>query len=497
MKHNFNILIISNQNASLFQLNDLLIGAESAFILTTHKLFNLEVSMLQCPVLKVHTFADFLSDAEMEEIDNNTTRLLHSMEVRSDQYNDIFMQNCMKEKNRIVKKKLLHEYSFQHIYYFNGLGISRKVWAEDISHELEGIYEAEKALPVYCRIKNKIREKIIYPIADFTRKRTIYIFEDNSYYYIFTNNIKRLDLDLASATHFTITYIYLIFIIKRLFPFNLLLDKFLRKKLGANRLKFCTSMHCYSPDFQLQTGISPYVFVDAHLPSNYPRSYLDSFNGSTFVPDSFISQKWPQKHQKPCVTPPGFVRNKIFKSIKCPEIQISNIFLMINHAGDWSATINRSDTDIIVEEFASLALYFPEYNFILRPHPTMAHPNHEGRNAIDRLSWYTSTLKLPNLKISSDTFENDLSNANIILSEYSQALLSAYEKGIPALIVNLTNRRSYMQDFVDIGFVEINDKKTLHEGFSRLPDFIHEIIQKNNQAIEQYNSLQIAWRTRK
>jgi hypothetical protein len=172
------------------------------------------------------------------------------------------------------------------------------------------------------------------------------------------------------------------------------------------------------------------------------------------------------------------------------ETEIRNVLLMLNHAGDWTALINRSDTDVLIEAFVTLAQQFRKLKFTIRVHPTMIHPAHEGAGSIDRIHRYLSDLGMENLEVSRNTLEDDLKDNDLIISEYSNAFIDALKQGTLGIIANLTNRRSFMLDYERLGFMNAESRSGLTALLERLQDSPADLVAAQNEAARKYNHQQ-------
>jgi hypothetical protein len=151
--------------------------------------------------------------------------------------------------------------------------------------------------------------------------------------------------------------------------------------------------------------------------------------------------------------------------------------------------INRSDTDALVAAFAELARVRRDINFVLRLHPTMATPAHEGVHSIERVRRFVEDLRLPNLVVSNASLEEDLARAELYLSEYSQVLIDAWRGGRLGVAINLTGRRSFMADYERFGFPAASSIAELHS----LIDRPVELAEQQNRAVDELNARQRTW----
>jgi hypothetical protein len=248
-----------------------------------------------------------------------------------------------------------------------------------------------------------------------------------------------------------------------------------------------TTIHDYSSDYE-SYSLPVQIFVDGFHPANYPRSYIDSYINGSFVVRDMFDSKWFAKYGREVIKSYPFMEKNYLESPE-EKVEINAVYLMLNHAGDWTALINRSDSDILVECFVEIAKYFPNLNFVIRLHPTMIHEEHEGKKSSERIREYVRWCDLDNLTISEDSLEHDLATGDIFVSEYSAALLDAYSSGKLGIIVNLTNRRSFMEDYEKIGFQYVNSRNELESIIENILSDSGEHLQRQNTAVSRYNEL--------
>jgi hypothetical protein len=168
---------------------------------------------------------------------------------------------------------------------------------------------------------------------------------------------------------------------------------------------------------------------------------------------------------------------------------LKEIVLVLNHAGDWSALINRSDTDLLVKTFSEIAADFHNLQFKIRPHPTMATPEHEGIRSVHRIKDYITWKGIKNLSVSDSSLQNDLRNGDIFVSEYSQVLIDVFRYGKLGIIANLTGRRSFMRDYERLGFLSANSKEMLKTTIRTAVNDPMGFKKLQNEAATRYNAL--------
>ena len=479
----YDVLIVANQNASIQQIKLLLRSTKSSFLLTTHKLYESEKSQLNYPNLQIRTFADFLSDSEMWEIDDEAQKNAEAMQ--EEDFVSCFMRLSILKKNALVKEKLFSKYSFSSIFYFDTLGIAGDFWKGIGGKRKMGEWECipEKT----NKFLNTVSHSINFIKTTFRLRETV-IFRTGEEYFIFFDDTARLTLNKEKFWKcLRISWFSLFLKLLRLKNYKRLLTLYLKKYFNIRDIKECTTIHNYPKITKNFSDAPIYVFQEGYLPSNYHGAILKGYSlASCFISDSPFAQKWFRKNNKPVRNLPEILFSSPFiKTSKTSRAQ--HILLALNHAGDWSALINRSDTDTLVAAFFSLAKYFPQSHFMLRLHPTMTHPAHEGIHSAQRIERAVADLGLTNLTISKNSLENDMQWTHLLLGEYSNVLIKGYQTGIPTLIVNLTKRRNFMQDFVDFGFFEVHSYEQLIAFFKNFETSYELLTQQNDIAIEKYN----------
>lgn len=246
------------------------------------------------------------------------------------------------------------------------------------------------------------------------------------------------------------------------------------------------ALHNYSANLH-EFDIPLEVIADGYHPINYPRSYLGAFRPCTIVARDRNDADWFGKHGFIVRAPLPFMESAAMRSeFRCRRSH-PVVLLALNHAGDWTALINRDDTDILVKAFCELAESFPRLEFVVRGHPTMAEPSHEGVGSYTRLKRYVTGLQLPNLCWSALDAEHDLDRADLVVSEYSNMLLQAWRAGICGIAVNLTRRRSFMESFGSLGFPHVSSFNAL---FDEIQTFLSEPQQfrgRQINAAQRYN----------
>ena len=147
----------------------------------------------------------------------------------------------------------------------------------------------------------------------------------------------------------------------------------------------------------------------------------------------------------------------------------------------------------------------PSINFTFRPHPLWERPEHQGIGSISRLEEFTSIQERSNFFISSNiskdiqsktlshlssTIENDILDADLVLADHSQSLFSAARSRKFIASISLSNKRSFFQDYIDLGIPFINSKDNLLKLIDNI-DNSDEFLIRYNRAIKNFNKVHI------
>ncbi len=467
-------LYVINQNISLFNLCSNINSniKRNVLILSTNLLFHNEIKYINSNTtdknLYFKIFSDYLNDEEMEQCDIKASATF----LENNFNNSIFMITSTLYKNMIVKEKILKEYDISNIFHISGLGISNKIWGVELSsllniniQEINYKFRFQIVKNIFLKIKKNIQIR--------------YIIQDDKKY-LFLGDINRLNFEkniIISETNYN--YILFVFLLK----------------IGLIKADyFISTIHNYNDQLAniiLNDNTNKYcICIDGYNPSNMPKTYLDMFRqNSIFIVRDFIDKKWFDKFAKSSLKPFSFFKKELF--LKTSTTQIKKILLMLNHSGDWSALINRSDTDILIESFITLSNKFPNLKFVIRIHPIMSHPHHEGVNSIKRIKKYIKSINSKNLTVSKNTLDKDIRENDLFLSEYSNAFIDCLKQGKLGLILNFTNRRSFMSDYEKLGFSNLDSSDFLSNKISDYIQNIQKYVLNQNKAVSNYNKNQI------
>jgi hypothetical protein len=497
-------LFVINQDASLADLKTVCQAEDirSALILTTHRLFSHEQEMLSQIVayVKIISFADLLSETDMCHCDAMAEHVLFS-ERRSGtvDYISRFMALSLIEKNRIAYERLSNLYQFRMVYYVPGLGVAASYW-ENVGvllHNLDQASKIKRGIKIIVPRKLKPLFSAAGEVKRFLKPdaREIYVIREDGTTYIFLSALKRLRIHpdvlvetvkLQQRSKKTSREQ----IVQLLTNLKNSVNSSINHRSG-NKITFCMTIHGYDRALAKELG-GVMVFVDGYHPSNYPRSYLENYrNDDVFVARTMFDEHWFTIYGKRTIKPPAFMEREYFAP--CAACSGSRVLVALNHAGDWTALINRSDTDDLVAAAAEMARRLPHILFRIRTHPTMNHPAHEGLHSSERIELFVRSVNLANLHISTQNLAADIAWCDVCLSEYSQVLLDAMRIGKLGVAVNLTKRRSLMQDYDDIGFFHA---RNLVQAISILQYIVDDRISacyQQNLAVDRYNAMLTEW----
>jgi hypothetical protein len=247
---------------------------------------------------------------------------------------------------------------------------------------------------------------------------------------------------------------------------------------------FGDEFHNYNPKWKFLFNTF-YVLVDSYNPSNFPNNLLKMFNKNRdiFISGNKLDLIFFQENNCNTIKISSLKNYNVKSILEIKEIR--QILLALNCAGDWTALINRSDTDLLLEKFATLADNFKNYTFKVRLHPLMNHPLHEGEYSRFRAISLVKSLGFKNLKISNSDLKSDLKNSQIIISEYSNVLIESLEYDTIPITLNLTKRINFFKFFSDSGFNHFESIDDLQIFLNQLSENLKNTI--NSEQINRKN----------
>lgn len=234
------------------------------------------------------------------------------------------------------------------------------------------------------------------------------------------------------------------------------------------------------------------MLQDGHFPRDYTTSAMLALRRTdAFVPSNPFSEKWARECGWGVVRLTGYADPSFSLVESGHGTGPRKILLALNHAGDWSPFIHRSDTDWLVQEALGIASQEPDILLRVRPHPTMSHSEHEGAGSLERLKALVKLEGSEGVQFTTGPLEDDLAWADVVVSEYSQVLIDAWRSGKLGISFNPTGRRSFVQEYADLGFAQVDDASALT---NQLKD-LQRLQESQNRAVEAYNRTMAAWRS--
>jgi|GEM_PF-897168 hypothetical protein len=468
-------LIVVNQDTSfdIIQRSVQAMEFVDIVLLSTHKYFYTEkIKMQNLSSGKNFIFiyfGEFFSDEEMLEYDGVT---FQSLDINAKNHWEGPRQHkkvMVYLRNMRIHEELIKSYDIGQIFYWatlvetHNLGISHRYWKGTTAKRLVPNYKHHLNKRIVFSLKKlKGFEALGQTIFRFCQKmssRTLFLVDFGNEYFLFHSlrrlhfkeNTKIMEVQFNPMQHLSL---------RKGNKRDDIFERFVKHiaKEICLPVHWSTALHEYPRlrEFVDAPKIPLFIFEDAFRPSNYPEFVYSKmyFLGKMVVRDMY-DYAYFKGSGKEVIKPYGPLKISYFNIDKA-KIDIVDgpnvVILSINHTGDWTWLINRSDTDKLIENFAFLAEENPALKFIIRPHPTMDTAIAEGINSIKRIEEFVNDCKLDNISVSDVTMDEDWERGDIFISEYSLSVLDAMRRGKLGFFMNPTSRRSFVQDFIDIGF---------------------------------------------
>ena len=489
-----NVFLFS-QNLKIESLNwftSLSHSDDENYFLTTQLLFSNETEYIKglFPNCHFKTFADYLTDEEMESCDVNAF------------YEGIENQEYIKKIKRLKNKKVIQNF-FEKYNVDNGfiisddLGIDSEAWVSAGFRKLNGEYYYTK--PKENVLKNVVKRigPIKRVVKSFSRKVKNVKLESNQVKVAFFNGRKYVFIGSMNR----IAYRLGIDFVESEEECEKLNEKQFETKECCT---YMTTWHehdkCRIPDDE---AYCVRWAQDGYLPPNY--SHKDYF----FKPKNVVYYCWDkigtllfENQGLPFEMIP--FRKKIFLPEPSFPKAIERVLVVASGSGDWTALKNRSDDDLLVEAFVEIARSYPEITFTYRCHPTWIHPDHVGVNSIERVKEYLKSTGLKNIRVSGNipsansdkgfvlsfsrtSLDEDLKDADVVFGEHSISMIDAAFRKIPFGSVNLTKRRNFFEGISNLGFPHLKSIEQIKEMIDHIenPDFQEKYL----KAVENYNKM--------
>lgn len=490
MGSDITIVILFTQKLKIESLNALkgrFSQDDKIVCLTTHDPFKYEVEQIEsilgnCIYL---SFADLLSDEEMEMIDTNA----HTATTR-----DVveYCDNMKTMKNALVYEKLTQRFGKVRGYLFtynNDLGVKDSVWINGGFKRVKGHHwdeknENRKTLGNIKRIIKKIPFTVrvyhsLKPIKKVVDE--IYLSHYNGKKVIFIGKIVRIQ-----------------------YRINLKFEKSYEERQKLLKKEYYTpdeAIYITSIHERHKARIIPnnlYIIQDGYFPPNSTDRNV-FFDHANFFTWDKLGTEYFLKMGLPVQIMP--FRKKLY----LPTLNVKKVKKVVvatSSATDDSATKTHSDDDRLVKMFAEAAKALPGVEFVYRAHPGWAWI--KGASSFIRINDFFISEGLSNIHLSSNipnayengkvilsfnrsSLEEDVSSADLVFGENSAAMLDAGFKGIPFATVNSTSRRSFGEGLTNLGFphcASSSDIISLINSFDSV-----EMREKYEQAVLNYNKM--------
>lgn len=487
-------IFVFSQNVKLESLkkySDL--GEKDNMIVTTQYLFENERKFLNIVFqhCRFYTFADFLSDHEMANIDQEAYESTH---IAYEKY----LSNIKKKKNELVVKKVLELNSSKKCYIFsNDLGIELKVWLKKGFQYCKCEYYYQETFNLKTKAKNWLKQipgiktlkRVVFPQKGMHIPEEVLVAQYKGRKYVFLGKMNRIGYRLNM---------------------DFLPSEEECKKINCGQYEakdtctYITTWHehskCDVPDKDIY---EVRWCQDGYLPPNYTHKdyYFKPKNVKYYCWDILGTKLFKNQGLPYEIIP---FRKKIYIPEPIFPQKVKNILIVASGSGDWTALKNRSDDDIMVDAFVQMAKKFPDIHFTYRCHPTWVHPQNVGVNAINRVQEYFEWINLPNLTLSGNippmktqngfkysfnrsSLEADLKGADFVIGEHSISMIDAAFDRIPFFSVNITNRRNFFIGLNNLGFPSCSSIQEIEQMIKTIgtTNFKEQFL----KAIDNYNKM--------
>lgn len=464
-------IIICNQLLSINKLNDILEKIEThKVVCSTHAFFDSEIQLLSESAKSdcdFYDFTDFFSDQDLWDIDEFALRKIkETNSVPGSGGLKRFQAEMIERKSALLYEKLCKRFCEIQILVVDGLGISADWWESvgakriDVQQRktfVSGFIQFFRKILAICRASSNWCEALV-----------------NNQQIVFFSKTTRISHRLNGDFRFISIWKRLVVILsnKWIYPY--------KKDFIA-----ATTLHDL---YRLKRPML--IFQDGHFPSNYSPGHLWEYESyHAFVPSNPFSDKWLKICGRKTVNIYEF-NDPEMKEVVFSNSSLDKILIILGHAGDWSALINRSDTCHFVTGVKRIANLFENFKFRIRLHPTMNSLEHEGPNSSLRILEEIKSWKATNVEISSYPLTVDLEWADFVVSEYSQVLIDSWVMGKLGASLNVTGRRSFMQDYNQLGFINAESVDHLILIFKQ---DVKKLVKHQNEAVEVFNQKMKDW----
>ncbi len=478
--------IVFSQNLKIQSINiihEYIIDCSKIYILTSHLLFPYEQEQISHCIDKdivFYSFCDFISCEEMRKCDQDAYELekfdvSKYDEIIKAQKNETIITNFEKQITSKVK-----------IIMSDDLGIELNCWLNHGYRFLRGEYYYNPNRSLYNRIKHKL-SSIFCERKKAEDDSYVYVGQYKGKKYVFIGKMDRVKI-----------HIDLDFVVSNEDAQKIENGEYEKKDSCIYLSSIHESFRLNVPEgdeyavYQIQDGYIPPVYSCCYkfIPSNHSYYAWDTMGEILFKSQNIPVQLIP-------------FRKKLYLPVPKRISGVKKIVVVASGAGDWTAMKNRSDEDIMVSWFVSVAQKYPNIRFVYRCHPTWVHPSHQGVNSINRVAEYleicgtdnivlsanipNNSLKHFELTYSRDSLSNDIKNADIVFGDHSVSMLDAGMEGTIFCSINVRKQEDFFKSMTDLGFKSCASA-------SEICDFIDSVsdgsyLESYIEAINRYNNM--------
>ena len=479
-------VIVINQYSNAFHLKNVLPAMRNAIILTTHALFDIEKKEFE-ECFEGTNLLFYRFDSWNERIeDNDLDKQAYDKSKKWLKYTSIYQRELLDGityvKNKFVYDRLKEKadvtndtkfFVFCQSYDLMNLGISYNFW-NDVNGEIIQRGPLSKGFLLLKRFTSVVWIRYcIYILRAFFLSfmpARVKVYKDTERFYLMSTKRITIKSELSSLKKWIIP----------------VFCNFTKSYLAAP-IHSSTKLNSMYPFLKRDKMV---MVQDAFRPTTYPPYYYAlSFFGSQLVPLGAIDRAYFQNAGIGVFPLNTLINKQILKANESKNLEISTICLTLNHSGNWSSLISRSDTDGLIILFAELAKHYPSLKFIIRLHPNSDQLKGEGVGWTSRIKTQIELLDLQNLTLSKVSLEEDWQRAQVFISEYSLSAVEALRFGKIVMFLNLTRRRSFVKDLTDLGFVEVDSYDGLLEKLDYVLDKPDMVNKKLIKSIEAFNLL--------
>lgn len=495
-------IFVFSQNLILDSLKELSLRepVEKYIFVTTNLLFDEEKNLIKgifgnCSFI---SFGDVLSDTENEKCDRLAYKNTYTVQEYYDEIKRI--------KNRCIIQKIIKKYpEYEGFLICADLGIYRNEWIRARFKEVELKYYYNHLVSTKSYLVKQRLKEIGFVRFGYEKIRILKKIIRQK------KSINTIDCDVYSGVWNGRKYIFIGRLDRIGYRLNIqwTLDKNEKNNINhgifhkKDDCTYLTTLHESSNNVVLdKDDYEVYYIQDGYLPSNYSSYYLKfkPKNVKYYTWDALGLQIFRNQNIPAEIMP--FKVNKYIMETHFKD-KVKTILVSTSGPGDWTAQKNRSDEDLLVKAFCTIAEKHPEIQIIYRCHPTWIHPEHNGVNSINRVSELFKSRKLDNITLSTNipsndtsnfrvsfprqSLENDLEKSDIVFGEHSISMIDAAMKGIPFASVNLSKRRNLFYGITDCGFPHCSSIEEIEKVLEEYGT--EEFIKSFADAVKNYNAM--------